>query len=240
MKRQGLLIGTMFMASMAGGAVSNLWLEAQLGAQGADVVTASQVNIVDGNGRLRLVMAGEDERGLASLAFYGVDGIFRGAVGAEADGDPVLQFNNRTGASRLSMTVQGDDGIVTVGNEGAGHVLTASLNGRPIVGLSDGGRTPLRLTLGQQGQPQVSLLNGAGRTSLGLVVGEDDAPFLSIFDGAGAQRVAIGTVADSTLINLMDGSGPRLVLGVAEDGRASVSFYDEEGALEHVVSADDR
>ena len=131
MKRQCLLFGIMFMASMAGGVVSNLWLEAQLGAQGADVVTASQVNIVDANGRLRLVMAGEDERGLASLAFYGADGTFRGAVGAEADGDPVLQFNNRAGASRLSMTVQGDDGIVTVGDEGAGHVPDERPSRRP-------------------------------------------------------------------------------------------------------------
>ena len=240
MKRQGWLIGMMLMASMAGGALSNLWLTARLGAQSAEVVTASQVNIVDANGRLRVVMAGEDERGLASLAFYGPDGEFRGVVGADDDGNPVLQFNNRAGVSRLSVTVRDDDGLVTVGDGDAGRVLIGSLSGSPIVGLSDGERTPLLLTLGQQGQPQVRLLNGAGELGLGLVVGADDAPFLSLFDGTGAQRLAIGTIADSTLINLSDGTRPRLVLGVADNGRASVAFYDEEGMLEREVSSDER
>jgi len=216
MKRQGWLIGMMLIASMAGGALSNLWLTARLGAQSAEVVTASQVNIVDANGRLRAVMAGEDERGLASLAFYGPDGEFRGVVGAD------------------------DDGLVTVGDGDAGRVLIGSLSGSPIVGLSDGERTPLRLTLGQEGQPQVRLLNGAGELGLGLVVGTDDAPFLSLFDGTGAQRLAIGTIADSTVMNLSDGTRPRLVLGVADNGRASVAFYDEEGMLEREVSADER
>ena len=237
MERQGWLIVAVLMTSMMGGALSNAWLTVGLGAQGGDVLTASQVIIVDSSGRLRAVIAGEDERGLTSLAFYGQDGAFRGVLGADANGDPVLQFNNAAGFSRLSAGVQDDNALVTVGDQGAGHVLVGSLGGSPIVGLADMQRTPLRLTLGQGGQPQVSLFNGAGQRSLGLAVGADDAPFVSLFDGAGAQRVAIGAVEGATLINLGDGIRPRLVLGVADNGLPSVGFYDEEGTLVRSVAA---
>ena len=48
--QHGWMIGAMLLASIVGGATSNLVLAARLGAQGADVVTASQVNIVDREG----------------------------------------------------------------------------------------------------------------------------------------------------------------------------------------------
>ena len=57
--QRGWMIGGMLLASLVGGAASNLFLTARLGAQGGDVVTASQINIVDREGRLRAVLAGE-------------------------------------------------------------------------------------------------------------------------------------------------------------------------------------
>ncbi len=70
LRQRGWMIGAMLLASLVGGAASNLFLTARLGAQGTDVVTASQVNIVDREGRLRAVLAAEDEREMTSLAFY--------------------------------------------------------------------------------------------------------------------------------------------------------------------------
>ncbi len=232
------LVAAMLAASMVGGAASNLLLTARLGAQGAEVVTASQVNIVDSGGRLRAVLAAEDERGLASLAFYGPDGAVRAVVGAEPDGTPVLRFSNPAGVVRLSASVRDDEPVITVGDEAARSVLIAAFGGTPMFGLSDRGRTRLQLNLGAQGEPQLSLFNSGGQRGAGLVVGADDAPFLSLFDAAGAQRLTMGTVQGSTVVNLGDGTRPRLVLGVAGNGRASVGFYDTEGALERDVSAD--
>ncbi len=240
MRRQGWLVGAMLAASVIGGSLSNVLLTARLGAQGAGVVTASQVNIVDGAGRLRAVLSGDDERGMASLAFYGSDGAFRGLVGVDADGHPVLRFTDAAGATRILATVREEDGTVTVGDETARSVLIGSQAGTPFVGLSDQGRIPMQLTLGDQGQPRVNLFNSQGQPGIGMVVGADDAPFLSVFDPGGAQRVTLGTVQGATVVNLGDGERTRLVLGIAENGRASVAFYDDEGGIERELAADTR
>ena len=236
--QRGWMIGAMLLASLVGGAASSLILTARLGAQGADVVTASQVNIVDREGRLRSVLTAEDERGMTSLVFYGPDGVVRGVVGAESDGTPVLRFNNPAGAARLSASVGDNDPVIAVGDEAARSVIIGSLGGTPIVDLLDREGTRLRMTVGNQGEPRISLFNTAGQRGVGLVVSPDDAPFLYLWDAAGGQRVAIGGVQGSTVVNLGDGTRPRLVLGVADDGRASVAFYDAEGALERDLSAD--
>ncbi len=239
LRERGWLTVTVILASMVGGAAANR-LTARLGAQGTDVVTASQINIVDSGGRLRAVLAAEDERGMTSLAFYGPDGTLRGVVGADPDGTPVLRFYNSAGVGRLSASVRNDEPVITVGDEAARSVLIGSFGGIPIVGLSDRGRTRVQMDLGGQGEARLSLLTSAGQRGVGLVVGADDAPFVSLFDAAGAQRLAMGIVQGSTIVNLGDGTRPRLVLGVADNGRASVAFYDAEGALVRDVSADGR
>ncbi|MEE2638862.1 MAG: hypothetical protein VYE68_16700 [Acidobacteriota bacterium] len=234
---RGWLVGAMLVMSMVGGAVSNAWLTTGLGAQVGDVVTAAQVNIVDAEGQLRAVLAGADERGQTSLAFYAPDGSLRGLIGVEQDGNPLVRLNDASGATRFQTTVRDTTGLVTVGDATGRHVVVGGFGDRPLVGLSDGTRTPLQLTLGGQSQPQVSLLNSTGQRSLGLVVGADDASFLSIYDAAGSQRLALGTVQGATVVNLGDGTRPRLVLGVADNGRASLAFYDADGAVEREVSA---
>lgn len=240
MRRQGWLVGAMLAASLVGGAMSNALLTARLGAQGAGVVTASQVNIVDGAGRLRAILSGDDERGMASLAFYAPDGAFRGLVGIDADGHPVLRFMDQGGATRILARVGREDGMVTVGDETARHALVGSQAGTPFLALSDGRRIPMQLTLGTQGQPRVNLFNRRGQPGIGMIVGADDAPFLSVFDPGGAQRVTLGTVQGATVVNLGDGTRTRMVLGVAENGRASVAFYDDEGGMEREIAVDTR
>ena len=232
------MIGALLLASMVGGAASNFLLPARLGAQGADVLTASQVNIVDREGRLRAVLAGSDERGMTSLAFYGPDGTVRSVVGMDPDGTPVLRFNNSGGVSRLSASVRDDDPVISVGNEAARTVLIGSFGGTPVVGLSDRGRTRLQMDLGQEGAPRLSLFNSAAQLGVSLTVGNDEAAFVSLFDPFGVQRLAMGVLQGSTVINLSDGARPRLVMGVAEDGRASVAFYDAAGTLARDLSAE--
>ena len=234
----GWMIGAMLLASMVGGAASNLFLTARLGAQGGDVLTASQLNIVDSEGRLRAILAGSDERGMTSLAFYGPDGTTRGVIGVDPDGTPVLLFNNPAGVGRLSASVRDDDPVISVGNDAARSVLIGSFGGTPVVGLSDRGRTRLQMDLGQEGAPRLSLFNSAAQLGVSLTVGDDEAPLVSLFDPFGVQRLAMGVVQGSTVLNLGDGSRPRLVLGVAEDGRASVAFYDAAGTLDRDVSAE--
>ena len=240
MRRQGWLVGAMLAASLVGGAVSNALLTARLGAQGAGVVTASQVNIVDRAGRLRAILSADDERGLTSLAFYTPEGAFRGLVGLDADDHPVLRFTDPDGATRILATVRRDDGMVTVGDETARHALIGTQAGTPYFGLSDGRSIPMQITLGNQGQPRATLYNSRGQPGIGMVVGADDAPFLSVFDPGGAQRIALGTAQGSTVLNLTDGARARLVLGVADNGRPTVDFYDEAGGLERQIVADTR
>jgi len=98
----------------------------------------------------------------------------------------------------------------------------------------------MQMSLGGQGEPQLSLFNSMGQRGVGVVVGTDDAPFVSLFDVAGAQRLVMGTLQGSTVVNLGDGTRPRLVLGVADNGRASVGFYDAEGNIQLEVAPDTR
>ena len=238
LRERGWLAVVVIVASMVGGAVSNLLLTARLDAQGADVVTASQINIVDRGGRLRAVLTADDELGMTSLTFYGPDGTMRGVVGTEPDGTPVLQFTNPAGVSRLSASVRGDEPVIAVGDEQALSVLIGSVGGTPIVGLSERGRMRLQMDLGSEGEPHLSLFNSARRRGLGLVVNGDNAPVVSLYDAAGAQRLTMGIVQGSTVVNLGDGTRSRLVLGVADNGRASVAFYNAGGELERDLSPD--
>ena len=91
--QRGWMIGAMLGASLVGGAASNVLLTTRLAAQGGDVVTASQVNLVDGSGRLTAVLSGSDERGLTALTFYGPDRSARVVLGIESDGTPALRLS---------------------------------------------------------------------------------------------------------------------------------------------------
>ena len=236
----------MLLASAAGGALSSLLLSGQVLAQGGDVVTASQVNIVDDTGRIRAVLASADERGRASVAFYGPDGDLRGLIGVEPDGAPVLRFNDATGASRLVADVRGGgDAAVSLGDQAGRNVLIGTLSGTPVVGLSHDGQARLQATLGGagepnlslQGRPSIDLMGQPGQRALALSVDGDGAPFLSLHDATGAQRVAVGAVQGTAVVNLGDGTRPRLVLGVAPDGEGSVAYYDQTGTLVRVEGA---
>lgn len=238
--QRGLMFGAMLLASLVGGAVSNLVFTAGVGAQApADVVTATQVNIVDGSGRLRAVLSGTDETGRASLAFYGPDGDRRGFLGVDPDGTPHLRLNDPAGDTRLAATLTGSDPSITMGDQNGRNLLLGAIGDAPLVGLSHAGQARLQLALGEagqpnlslQGQPSVDLMGAPGQRGIGLSVDADGAPFLSLFDVTGAQRVAVGAVQGTTVVNLGDGTRPRLVLGVAPDGEGSIAYFDTAGEM---------
>ena len=240
------MVGAMLVASMAGGAAANILLPARLAAQGGDVVTASQVNIVDADGRLRAVLSGGDARGVTSLTFYGPDGVTRGTLGMEADGAPGLRFMDPAGAVQLAASVSAADALVTVGEQGARGALFGSLGGTPVLGLSHAGQARMQLELGPtgqpnlslQGEPTVNLLGEPGRQGISLAVDADGAPFVSLYDAEGAPRILMGSVQGTAVVNLGDGIRPRMVLGVTDQGEGSLGFYDVEGTLVRLEGAE--
>ena len=91
---------------------------------GRAVVTATQVNLVDGAGRLRGVLAGSDPGGLASITLYDQTGQARSTMAVEPDGTPLIQLHGPGGETRLRATVQGNDASDRrrLGSRGAGPV----------------------------------------------------------------------------------------------------------------------
>ena len=195
---------------------------------GPQVLTATQINLVDGAGRLRGVLAANDERGLASIAWYDDDGRVRSLSGIEQDGTPVVQLYDPAGQPRLAASVDGETAMIVAGARGAGQGYFGAIGGAPLVTLSDGTRNRLQLLLNDAGRPRAILADAAGRQSIGLTVGSDDMPQMGLA-AAGRLRTLLTVAQNAAVINLLDAERPRLVLGVAENGRPSVNFLDAEG-----------
>ena len=231
--------------SMAGGAISSALLTRPVEAQGPDVVTASQINIVDGAGTLRALLSASDETGRTTLAFYAATGERRGFIGVDPDGTPHLQFTDPAGAPRLEATLSGGDPSITLGDARARNVTLGAMNDTPLVALSHGGQSRMQASLAPggrpnlslQGEPSIDLLGAPGQRGISFSVGSDGAPFASFYDAAGAQRIAVGAVQGTAVVNLGDGTRPRLVLGVAPDGEGSIAYYSNEGELVRLEAA---
>ena len=194
------------------------------------VLTATQVNLVDGSGRLRGVLAASDERGLASIAWYDEAGQVRSLSGVQRDGTPVVQLFDAAGQPRLAASVDGETAMIVAGARGAGQGYFGAIGGAPLVTLNDGTQNRLQLLLNDAGRPRAILADGAGRQSIGLTVGSDDMPQMGLA-AAGRLRALLTVARNAAVINLLDTERPRLVLGVAENGRPSVNFLDAEGDL---------
>ena len=231
------IIGAMLAAAVTGGVVASVVTAAgvRVQAQGAgDVLTAAQVNLVDGAGRLRGTLAGSDEAGRASLSLFDETGQVRATFGVQSDGAPLMQLHGPGGETRLLATLQGDDALVVVGQEGAPQGFFGAVQGTAMLTLGDGARSRMQLHLTPGGLPRVALADAAGQEAVALSVGSDAMPRLAL--SAGGRARAVLTVAqNATVLNLSDANGPRLVAGVADDGNPSVGFYDETGAIVDTV-----
>jgi hypothetical protein len=215
-------------AGLVGGLAASL-LTSGVQAQ-ADVVTARQLNLVDDTGRLRGVLSGRDERGLASVAFYDPQGQVRGVLGAQEDGTPVLWLLDAGGQRRLVAEVQGDDALLIVGEPDGRNGMLASLGGNPVFSLSDAGRSRLQMQLAGDGAPSLALSTSQGQRGAGMVVDSSDAPVVTLYEG-GTPRVALAVIQQAAVLNFSDPASQRLVVGVASNGRPSISFLNEKGEV---------
>lgn len=225
------LAAAMIGASFLGGMAGSRLMDGRVEAQGPAVVTTTQVNLVDGAGNLRGILAGSDESGRASLTLFDQGGQTRSLVGVQADGTPILQLHGAGGETRLLASVQGEDTVLIVGRDGAGQGVLADVQGRPILSLSDQGRSRLQLQLSPEGWPRLALSDAVGNEGASLsVTGDDDRPELRL--AAGGRPRALLTVAQgATVLNLSDADGTRMVAGVASDGNPSVAFLDAAGEV---------
>ena len=217
-------------ASFLGGMVGSRFTDGRVEAQAPAVVTTPQVNLVDGAGNLRGILAGSDESGRASLTLFDQGGRTRSLVGVQADGTPILQLHGAGGETRLLASVQGEDTVLIVGRDGAGQGVLADVQGRPILSLSDRGQSRLQLQLSLDGWPRLALSDAMGNEGASLSVTGDDRPELRL--AAGGRPRALLTVAQgATVLNLSDANQTRMVAGVASDGSPSVSFLDAAGEV---------
>ena len=224
-------VAGMLAASFLGGAATHLLMSGGVQAQGAaGVVTATQVNLVDGAGRLRGVLAGSDPGGLASITLYDQAGQARSTFGVEPDGTPLIRLHDASGEPRLLATVRGDDALLVAGAQTEGQGLFGAVRGRPIMTLGDGASVRLQLHLTGEGLPRLALADGAGQEAASLAVGGDDMPQLAL-SAAGRRRAVLTAVGNATVLNLGGSTGTRLVAGVAEDGAPSLIFLDEQGSF---------
>ena len=233
----GLVAALLGASFLGGAAAASLLARGAVRAQGVEqaqdgpqVLTVTQVNLVDGSGRLRGVLAGSDERGLASIAWYDAAGQVRSLSGIEQDGTPVVQLYDPGGRPRLAASVDGETAMIVAGARGEGQGFFGAIGGAPLVTLGDGARNRLQLLLGGDGQPRAVLTDSAGRQSIGLTVGGDDMPQVGLA-AAGRLRALLTVARNAAVMNLLDSERPRLVLGVAENGRPSVNFLGAGGEL---------
>ena len=220
--------GMLVAAAFCGGALSSLLFGAPAGAQGADAVTASQVNLVDGGGVLRGVLSARDEQGQASLAFYDADGRTRARLGVGPQGDPALEFSNPAGEARLAAGVTGEDALLIVGDERQAHGVLGAAAGVPLLSFGAGQQARMQLQMGPDGRPSVVLAGADGQRSAALSMDSEDAPLLTLYH-AGRARVTLGVVQEAAVVNLSGPGQSRVVVGVAADGFPSVTLYDDAG-----------
>lgn len=184
------LLCTSFLGGVCGGALVASSV-VTVRAQGAQVVTTTQVNVVDPDGRLRAVLAGQDERRMASLSFYDTAGQVRGTIGIDENEMPLVRLLDQAGQSRLSAFVQDGDGLIIAGDEEAQSGVFGTAGGSPLLSLFEAGRRRVRLQVAPDGSPSLRLFDGDGRQSVGLTVGAGEAPLMTLHD-QGQLRAAFG------------------------------------------------
>jgi hypothetical protein len=221
-------------ASMLGGAVGGVLVGGTAVAQDARVVTATQVNLVDSSGQLRAVLSARDEQRMASISFYDVAGQVRGVMGIDENGTPAIRLMNAEGQRRLQAFLENEDVFVIAGDETGQSALFGTVGEAPMLNLSDGQRVRARLQLSPDGAAALGLFDPEGQRSVTMETDTLGSPFITLYE-EGQSRTTMGVTQGAAVLNMSDGQRPRLVLGVAENGLASVSFLDENGDVEEVL-----
>jgi hypothetical protein len=232
MTQERMALGAaLLVAAFAGGGLANL-VSARLGAQSPpEIVTATQVNLVDRGGRLRGILSAEDERGMASLALLDPAGRPRALLAVTPDGAPTFELYDQGQALRVHATVQGEAPVVAVETGGGRRAILGGLTGSPALTFTDGAQNRAEVGLGGNGLPSLTMFGPTGQRQVSLLVDGDSQPLLTFRDDSGRSRASLGVVQGATVVNLADPARVRVVLGVAADGTATISFLDDAGRL---------
>ncbi len=229
-------IGVMALASFVGGAVANVALARRVQARAqTPIVTAQQLNLVDGAGRLRAILSAEDERGLVSLSLFDASGAVRALLAVAPNGTPQLRLYDEAGSDPFAVTVESGGPVLELrgGNDRA--ALLGAPNGVPVLSFLQEGQSRVELGVSSRGAPRFGMFSQTGQQRASMIVGDDGAPWVVLYDDRGRGRVRIGVVQGASVINMADETQPRIVLGVASTGEPSLNFYDEGGQIVHRV-----
>ena len=224
-----LVMGGLLMASLLGGVLANL-LVGHVGAQGPSIVTTTQLNLVDASGALRGTLSADGGSGLTGLALTDAQGREVAVFGVQRDGAPAMWLRDAAGRDRVTARLSGEDAYLVVGDDRQRHALLSSVGGTPVVSLADGARRRMQLHLGGDGEPSVVLLGQEGQRGAAVTVDPDDTPLVTLYD-AGRPRLTLGVVQQAVVVNFADASQTRLVIGVADNGRPSITFLNENGEV---------
>ena len=168
---------------------------------------------------------------MASISFYDVAGQVRGFMGTDENGTPIIRLMNARGQSRLQAFLENDDAFVVAGGETGQSALFGTVGDTPMLNLSDGQRVRAGLQLSSEGSPALGLFDREGQRAVTMETDTLGAPFITLYE-EGRSRTTMGVTQRTAVLNMSDAQRPRLVLGVAEDGAASLSFLDENGEIE--------
>ncbi|WP_129791498.1 hypothetical protein [Sphingosinicella sp. CPCC 101087] len=201
-----------------------------------DEISVQRLNIVEPNGRYRLVLAN-------SARF---PGLFM-------DGRE-YRHHSRTGGGMWFYNDDGDEvGGLTYRNNAAGRTASASLmfdqyKQDQTVGIEyteGGGQRRAGLRVWDRPdysiQPLMEMSDRAARASSDAerdrIRGEMRA-FAQSQGGVGAERVFAGKTSGDAIVRLADPEGrPRLLLRVGTDGTPSIEFLDEAGNVVRRIAA---
>ena len=229
-------IGVMALASFVGGAVAHVALAGRVQAQAqTPIVTAQQLNLVDGAGRLKAILSAKDEQGLVSLSLFDASGAVRALLAVAPNGTPQLRLYDETGSDPFAVTVESGGPVLELRGGSDRAALLAAPSGVPVLSFLQEGQSRVELGVSSRGAPRFGMFSQAGQQRAGMIVGDDGAPLVTLYDDRGHGRVRIGVVQGASVINMADETQPRIVLGVASTGEPSLNFYDEGGEIVHRV-----
>ena len=229
-------IGVIALASFVGGAVADGMLTGRVQARAqTPIVTAQQLNLVDGAGRLRAILSAEDERGLVSLSLFDASGAVRALLAVAPNGAPQLRLYDEAGSDPFAVTVESGGAVLEIRGESDRAALLGAPNGVPVLSFLQEGQSRVELGVNSSGSPRFGMFSQTGQRRASMSVGDDGTPLVTLYDDQARGRVLIGVVQGAAVINMADETRPRVVLGVESTGEPSLNFYDEGGQIVHQV-----
>lgn len=171
-----------------------------------DVLTASQINVVDANGNLRIALGSDSATGAGGITVFQTDGIPRVALGIAADDTAGFSANSDNGTTRVAAasSTSGQGGVFAF--DVNGH-LRAEIFSNPTLSGFDmrqaSGAVAGNLTTSDDGRSQglgIDGLNGNLRVGLGSEDPSEGTPFefVNINAPDGTERVASGADGDAS------------------------------------------